>query len=237
MTDSKRRLAIAEKVDRTRFYAVEEAIALLKETATAKFPEAAEAAFRLGVDPKKNEHRIRSTVILPHGSGRTVRVLVFAKGEKIGEAKEAGADYAGADELIKQIQEGWTDFDQVVATPDMMSQVSKLGRILGPRGLMPSPKTGTVTAEVARTVKELKGGRLEFRLDEYGIIHAIFGRCSFDAAALKDNFLALATAISEARPAEVKGRYLRSVTISATMGPGIKIDPDGLGRLVSQRQL
>jgi large subunit ribosomal protein L1 len=237
MTDSKRLLAIREKVDRSRFYAVDEAIALLKETATAKLPEAAEAAFRMGVDPKKNEHRIRSTVILPHGSGRTVRILVFAKGEKLQEAKEAGADHVGGEDLIKQIQDGWADFDQVVATPEMMSQVSKLGRILGPRGLMPSPKTGTVTAEIARTVKELKGGRLEFRLDEYGIIHAIFGRCSFDVNALKENFLAVATAIIEARPPDVKGRYLRSVTISATMGPGIKIDPDALGRLVSQRQL
>jgi len=232
---NKRLLQVREKVDRSRFYAVDEAIELLKETATARFPEAAEAAFRLGVNPKRNEHRIRSTVILPHGSGKTVRVLVFAKGEKLSEAEAAGADYAGGAELITKIQEGWLEFDQAVATPDMMSQVSKLGRILGPRGLMPSPKTGTVTMEVERAVKELKGGRIEFRLDEQGNIHAAFGRCSFEAAALKENFLALAAAILAARPADVKGRYLRSVSVSATMGPGIKVDPDQVAQLAGER--
>ncbi|HED03282.1 MAG TPA: 50S ribosomal protein L1 [Candidatus Fraserbacteria bacterium] len=235
--NNKRLLQVREKVDRSRFYTVDEAIELLKETATAHFPEAAEAAFRLGVNPKRNEHRIRSTVILPRGSGKTTRVLVFAKGEKLSEAEAAGADYTGGAELIKKIQEGWLEFDQAVATPEMMSQVSKLGRILGPRGLMPSPKTGTVTMEVERAVKELKGGRIEFRLDEQGIIHAAFGRCSFEAEALKENFLALTAAILAARPADIKGRYLRSVSISATMGPGIKVDPDQVVQLGGEHQL
>jgi len=237
MTEKKRLIALREKVDRRRFYPVDEAIALLKQTATAKFSESAEAAFRLGVDPKKNEHRIRGVASLPHGTGKTIRVLVFAKGDKITEAKEAGADHVGGEDLAKQIEGGWFEFDQVVATPDMMAQVSKLGRVLGPRGLMPSPKTGTVTADVGRTVKELKGGRVDFRTDEYGIVHAIFGRCSFDVAALQENFLTLAAALLEARPADIKGRYLRSVTLSATMGPGIKVDPDDLSRRVAQRQL
>jgi large subunit ribosomal protein L1 len=237
MTEKKRLATLREKVDRSRFYPVEEAVALLKQTATAKFAESAEVAFRLGVDPKKNEHRIRGVAALPHGTGKTIRVLVFAKGEKIEEAQSAGADYVGGEDLIKKIQDGWLEFDQVVATPDMMGQVSKLGRVLGPRGLMPSPKTGTVTADVGRTVKELKGGRVDFRTDEYGIVHALFGRCSFDVPALQENFLVLAAALLEARPADVKGHYLRSVTISATMGPGIKVDPDDLSRLVAKRQL
>lgn len=237
MERSKRYLAVREKVDRTRFYTVDEAVQLLKECATAKFDESADAAFRLAVDPKKNEHRIRGTVTLPHGSGKTVRVLAFAKGEKLKEAQEAGADYAGGEDLAKKIEEGWLEFDRVVATPDMMGLVSKLGKILGPRGLMPSPKSGTVTPDIGTAIKELKRGKIEFRLDEYGNIHASFGRCSFSPQQLKENLIALTAAILEEKPADIKGRLIKSVTISSTLGPGIKVDPDDLLKLVAARQL
>lgn len=225
----------AAKVDRARIYPVDEAIALLKETASAKFDEAAEAVFQLGVDPRRNEHRIRGSVTLPHGTGRPVRVLAFAKGEALREAEEAGADYAGGEELVKKIEEGWLEFDRVVATPDMMGVVSRLGRILGPRGLMPSPKTGTVTRDIAQAIREIKQGKLEFRVDEYGQVHSLFGRASFPAEHLKENLLALAAAILEEKPEDVKGRYVRKVTISTTMGPGIKVDPDEIVRLVEER--
>lgn len=237
MERSKRYVAVKEKVDRTRFYAVAEGVKLLKECATAKFSEAADAVFRLGVDPKKNEHRIRGTVILPHGTGKSVKVLAFAKGEKLREAQEAGADYAGGEDLVKKIEEGWMDFDRVVATPDVMSAVSKLGKVLGPRGLMPSPKAGTVTPDVATAIKELKRGKLEFRLDEYGNVHSLFGRCSFSAEQLHENLLALAAAVLEEKPADVKGRYIKSVTINSTMGPGIKLDQDELQKLAVARRL
>ncbi len=234
---SKRYLALKEKVDRTRFYSLKEAIQLLKETATADFDEAAEAVFQLGVDPKRNEHRIRGTVTLPHGTGREVRVLAFAKGEALKEAEEAGADYVGGEELVKKIEEGWLEFDRVVATPDMMALVGRLGRILGPRGLMPSPKTGTVTKEIGQAIREIKRGKLEFRVDEYGQVHSIFGRASFPEEHLYENFLALAAAIVDEKPEDVKGRYIRRVAVSATMGPGIKVDPDEVVRLVSERRL
>jgi large subunit ribosomal protein L1 len=237
MERSKRYLAVREKVDRTRFYTVDEAIKLLKECATAKFDESADAAFRLAVDPKKNEHRIRGTVTLPHGAGKTVRVLAFAKGDKLKEAQEAGADYVGGEDLAKKIEGGWLEFDRVVATPDMMGVVSKLGKILGPRGLMPSPKSGTVTPDIGTAVKELKRGKLEFRLDEYGNIHSSFGRCSFTVEQLKENLIALTAAILEEKPADIKGRLIKSVTISSTLGPGIKVDPDDLQKLVAARQL
>jgi len=237
MERSKRYLAVREKVDRTRFYTVDEAITLLKECATAKFDESADAAFRLAVDPKKNEHRIRGTVTLPHGVGKPVTVLAFAKGEKVKEAQEAGADYVGGEDLAKKIEGGWLEFDRVVATPDMMGIVSKLGKILGPRGLMPSPKSGTVTPDIGTAVKELKRGKLEFRLDEYGNIHSSFGRCSFTVEQLKENLIALTAAILEEKPADVKGRLIKSVTISSTLGPGIKVDPDDLLKLVAARQL
>ncbi len=237
MERSKRYLAVREKVDRTKFYAVDEAIKLMKECATAKFDESADAAFRLAVDPKKNEHRIRGTVTLPHGVGKTVTVLAFAKGEKLKEAQEAGADYVGGEDLVKKIEGGWLEFDRVVATPDMMGVVSKLGKILGPRGLMPSPKSGTVTPDIGTAIKELKRGKLEFRLDEYGNIHSSFGRCSFKAEHLKENLVALAAAILEEKPADIKGRLIKSVTISSTLGPGIKVDPDALQKLVAAKQL
>lgn len=237
MHHGKRYLAVKEKVDRGKFYTPDEAIRLLKETATAKFDEAAEVAFRLGLDPKKNEHRIRGTVILPHGTGKSVRVLAFAKGEALSEAEEAGADWVGGEDMVKKIEEGWMEFDRVVATPDMMGAVSRLGRVLGPRGLMPSPKTGTVTKDVGQAVKELKQGKLEFRLDEYAQLHSPFGRASFREEQLLENFLALTAAIMEEKPADVKGRYLRRATISFTMGPGIKVDPDELTRRVVERRL
>lgn len=237
MERSKRYLAVREKVDRTKFYTVDEAIKLMKECATAKFDESADVAFRLTVDPKKNEHRIRGTVTLPHGVGKTVTVLAFAKGEKLKEAQEAGADYAGGEDLIKKIEGGWLEFDRVVATPDMMGIVSKIGKILGPRGLMPSPKSGTVTPDIGTAIKELKRGKLEFRLDEYGNIHSSFGRCSFSAEQLKENLIALTAAILEEKPADIKGRLIKSVTISSTLGPGIKVDPDALQKLVAAKQL
>ncbi len=238
MERSKRYLAVKEKVDRTRFYTVEEAIKLMKECATAKFDESADAVFRLAVDPKKNEHRIRGTVTLPYGTGKPVTVLAFAKGEKLKEAQEAGADFAGGEDLAKKIiEEGWMEFDRVVATPDMMGVVSKLGKILGPRGLMPSPKSGTVTPDIWTAVKELKRGKLEFRLDEYGNVHSAFGRCSFSVEQLKENLIALAAAIMEEKPADIKGRFLKAVTISSTIGPGIKVDPDDVQKLVADQRL
>ncbi|MFN4218169.1 MAG: 50S ribosomal protein L1 [Candidatus Bipolaricaulia bacterium] len=237
MERSKRYVAVKEKVDRTKFYTVEEAVKLMKECATAKFDESADAVFRLAVDPKKNEHRIRGTVTLPHGTGKSVTVLAFAKGEKLKEAQEAGADFAGGEDLVKKIEGGWMEFDRVVAAPDMMGIVSKLGKVLGPRGLMPSPKSGTVTPDIGTAVKELKRGKLEFRLDEYGNVHSSFGRCSFSVEQLKENFIALAAAILDEKPADVKGRFIKSVTISSTIGPGIKVDPDDLQKLVAAKRL
>ena len=237
MKRSKRYKAIYNKVDRQKLYSIEEAIKLLKETANAKFEETAEAVFKLSVNPQKNEHRIRGTVALPHGLGKPVRVLAFAKGEKLKEAQEAGADYVGGEDFVKQIEGGWLDFDKVVATPDMMNVVSKLGRILGPRGLMPSPKAGTVTLDIGQAVSELKRGRLEFKLDEYGNIQSPFGRCSFATEALTENLMALAMGIFSEKPSDVKGRFFRGVTISSTMGPGIKLDPEAVTKAITARTL
>ncbi|HIC96734.1 TPA: 50S ribosomal protein L1 [Candidatus Bipolaricaulota bacterium] len=234
---SRRYLAVKGRVDRTRFYPLDEALSLMKELATASFDESADAVFRLGVNPKRPEQRVRGTVILPHGVGKEVRVIAFAKGEKVREAEEAGAEVVGGEELAKRIEGGWLQFDAAVATPDMMGIVGRLGRILGPRGLMPSPKAGTVTPEIGQAIKELKQGRVEFRLDEYGNIHSTFGRCSFPEEHLRENFLALAQAIFEEKPAEVRGRYLRAAVISSTMGPGIKLDPDEISALVSEQML
>jgi large subunit ribosomal protein L1 len=222
---SKRYLEAAKQIDRTRLYDPREAVRLVKATANAKFDETVEVAIRLGVDPKHADQQVRGTVVLPHGTGRPVRVLVFAKGDKAKEAEAAGADFVGAEELIAKIQEGWLDFDVAVATPDMMPLVGRLGRILGPRGLMPNPKAGTVTFDVGKAVRELKGGRIEFRVDKAGIIHAPLGKASFSEGALMENFLALLDAVIRARPAAVKGAYLRSVALSSTMGPSVKVDP------------
>jgi large subunit ribosomal protein L1 len=220
------RQAVA-KVDRTP-RSVGEAVKLAKDLAFAKFDETLEVAMRLGVDPKHADQMVRGTVVLPHGIGRAVRVLVFASGEKIKEAEEAGADHAGGEELAKKIEGGWLEFDAVVATPDMMRVAGRLGRVLGPRGLMPNPKTGTVTADVAKAVQELKAGKVEFRVDKAGVLQAPVGKVSFSAEQLKDNAEALVHAVLKAKPAAAKGKYVRSVTVSSTMGPGIKIDETAL---------
>lgn len=214
----------ASKVDRTQYYSVEEAIKLAKETSVANFDASVEVAFRLGIDTRKNDQQIRGAVVLPHGTGKSQRVLVFAKGDKITEAEEAGADYVGEADYVQKIQQGWFDFDVVVATPDMMGEVGKLGRVLGPKGLMPNPKAGTVTMDVANAIKEIKAGKIEYRLDKSNIIHVPVGKASFTEEQLADNFQTLIDAIVKAKPAAAKGQYFRNVTITSTMGPGVKID-------------
>jgi large subunit ribosomal protein L1 len=197
---------------------------LAKETARAKFDETVELAIRLGVDPRQADQNIRGTVSLPHGMGKTVRVLAFAKGDKEKEAQEAGADFVGSDELIKKISEGWFDFDKAVATPDMMAAVGRIGKVLGPRGLMPNPKTGTVSMDIGKAIKEIKAGKLEFRVDKAGIVHVPVGKASFGAELLIDNARAVLLSILRAKPASAKGNYVKGVTVATTMGPGIKID-------------
>lgn len=224
---SRRLQGLIEKIE-VRPYEVLEAINLLKETATAKFAEAAEAHIRLGIDPKYTDQQLRTTVTLPKGTGQTIRIAVLAKGEKVNEALAAGADLAGSEELINDISQGMMDFDRLIATPDMMPQVAKLGRILGPRGLMPSPKGGTVTADVAQAISEFKGGKLEFRADRTGIVHVMFGKASFEAADLLVNLKALQECVDRNRPSGAKGRYWRSVFISATMGPSIEVEVNSL---------
>ena len=221
----KRYLTAVKAIEHRRLYTPEEAVRLLRETATAKFKETVEAHIRLGVDPKQADQQVRGTVVLPNGTGRSVRVAVFAKGEKAREAEAAGADVVGAEDLIERIQGGWMEFDVAVATPDVMNIVSRLGRILGPRGLMPNPKAGTVTMDVTRGVRELKAGKIEFRLDKAGIIHVPLGKAAFTEAQLLENLTALVDAIGRARPASAKGQYVRSLVIASTMGPGIRIDP------------
>jgi large subunit ribosomal protein L1 len=216
--------AALAKVDRSQRYLLEDGLRLLRDTVRAKFDETVEMAIRLGVDPRQADQNVRGTVSLPHGMGKAVRVLAFAKGEKEKEAQEAGADFVGSDELIKKIAEGWFDFDKAVATPDMMAAVGRIGKVLGPRGLMPNPKTGTVTMEIGKAVKEIKAGKLEFRVDKAGIVHVPVGKASFDAEKLIDNARAVLTSILRAKPASAKGNYVRGVTVSTTMGPGIKLD-------------
>ena len=207
-----------------------EAIDLVKECAFAKFDESLELALRLGVDPKHADQMVRGTVVLPHGIGKTVRVLVFASGEKVKEAEEAGADYVGGEELAEKIQGGWVDFDAVIATPDMMKVVGRLGRVLGPRGMMPNPKVGTVTTDVDKATREIKAGKVEFRVDKAGNIQAAVGKMSFDAAELRANTEAVINAVLKAKPPASKGKYLKTVSISSTMGPGIKLDEMQLAR-------
>jgi len=220
---SRRYQSVAALVKQRQTYSLNEAIEKLKESATASFDETAEVSFNLGI--KASQTIVRGTCNLPHGTGKTVRVLAFAKGESLIEAEEAEADYVGGEDLAKKIQGGWLEFDKVVATPDMMSVVGKLGKILGPRGLMPSPKTGTVTKDVGRVIGEVKKGMVEFRSDRYGVIHSVFGKVSFDAEALKENLVALIHSIVEHRPEEgVKGRYITQASIATTMGPGINLD-------------
>ena len=215
---------VAKQIE-DKLYEVEEAIDLAKKTATAKFDETVEFAVKLGVDPKHADQQVRGAVVLPHGTGKTNRVLVFAKGDKLKEAEAAGADYAGAEELVTKIQGGWADFDVAVATPDMMGLVGRLGKILGPKGLMPNPKVGTVTLNVARAINEIKAGRFEYRTDKVGNSHATIGKVSFDSEKLVENFYTLMDTLIKVKPSAAKGQYVRSVTVSTTMGPGIKINP------------
>jgi len=221
----KNRAKVDAIVDRERKYSVEEACALLKQVKFAKFDETVDLAVRLGVNPKHADQMVRGALVLPHGTGTTVRVLVFAKGEKEREAREAGADLAGSDDLVAKVAEGFLDFDRVIATPDMMGAVGKLGRVLGPRGLMPNPKVGTVTFDVGNAVRDAKGGKIEYRVEKAGIVHARIGKVSFNEQALTDNAKALIGALVRQKPSTAKGSYLRSITVSSTMGPGIKIDP------------
>lgn len=220
------------KIDRTRTYSVEEAISLVKEVAFAKFDETVDLCVRLGVDPRKADQMVRGAVVMPNGLGKTVRVLVFAKGEKAQEAQAAGADYVGSDDLVAKIQEGWFDFDTAIATPDMMGTVGKIGKLLGPRGLMPNPKVGTVTFDVGRAVSEAKSGKVEYRVEKAGIIHAPVGKVSFDVEKLQGNVVALMDALIKAKPSTAKGTYLKKICISSTMGPGINIDVPGVQALV-----
>ena len=213
-----------EKVDRSRTYPLDEALALLKEGTFAKFDESVEVSVRLGVDPRKADQMVRGAVVLPNGLGKDVRVLVFAKGEKVQEAEAAGADYVGGDDLAEKIQGGWFDFDTAIAAPDMMGVVGKIGRLLGPRGLMPNPKVGTVTPDIARAVTEAKSGKIEYRVEKAGIIHAAVGKASFDAAKLRENLLSLFDVLIKAKPSSAKGIYLKKISISSTMGPGILVD-------------
>lgn len=214
------------KVDRTRLYDASEAVAVVVDAATAKFDETVEAHIKLGVDSRHADQQVRGAVVLPHGTGKTKRVLVFAKGEKAKEAEAAGADFVGAEDLVQKIQgENWFEFDIVVATPDMMGVVGRLGRVLGPKGLMPNPKSGTVTFDVAKAIDEIKAGKVEYRLDKTNIIHVPVGKVSFGGEKLAENFAALMDAIVKAKPAAAKGQYLRSITVASTMGPGVKINP------------
>ena len=221
----KKYLEAAKKVESSKAYSADEAVALVKETSTVKFDASVEVAFRLGVDPKKADQAIRGAVVLPHGTGKVQRVLVFAKGEKAKEAEAAGADYVGDSDMINKIQQGWFDFDVIVATPDMMAEVGKLGRVLGPKGLMPNPKTGTVTFDVAKAVNEIKAGKVEYRVDKAGNIHVPIGKVSFEAAKLKENLAVIYDTMLKVKPAAANGTYVKNVTVTSTMGPGIKVDP------------
>jgi large subunit ribosomal protein L1 len=219
----------AKLIDRSVQYDANDAISLVKKAAVAKFDETIEAHIRLGVDGRHADQQVRGAVVLPHGTGKTVRVLVFAKGDKVNEAEAAGADFVGGDELIPKIQGGWFDFDVVVATPDMMGVVGRLGRVLGPKGLMPNPKAGTVTMDVTKAVNDIKAGKIEYRLDKTNIIHCPLGKASFTEEQLADNFQTLMGAIIKAKPASAKGTYLKSVTLASTMGPGVKVNAAKLG--------
>ena len=224
MKHGKKYREAAAKVDETTLYAPLEAVRIAKETATAKFDETLEAHFRLGIDTRQADQQVRGSVSLPHGTGKAVRVAVFAQGDKAREAEEAGADIVGADDLIERISGGFLDFDATIATPDMMAKVGRLGKILGTRGLMPNPKLGTVTMDVGRVIKELKAGRVEYRADKFGIAHVGIGKLSFDEKALVENYQAVLDEVMRAKPAVAKGRYLKSITLASTMGPGIPVD-------------
>lgn len=224
MKVSKRYKAVAQKVDSKKQYSIEQAVELVKQTATAKFTESIDIAVKLGVDPKKADQAVRGTVSLPHGTGKEVRVLVIAKPPRDEEAKAAGADYAGYQDYIQKIQQGWADIDVIIATPDVMGELGKLGKILGPRGLMPNPKSGTVTNDIAKAVKEIKAGKIEFRVDKAGIVHASIGKANFENQKLVDNINAFLSTVLRLRPSTAKGQYIKGISISSTMGPGITID-------------
>ena len=227
MKKGKRYLEAAKLVEKNKLYDLEEAAELIKKTANSKFDETIEAHLKLGVDGRHADQQVRGAVVLPHGTGKEVKVLVFAKGDKVDEALAAGADYAGGDELVPKIQnEGWLDFDVVIATPDMMGVVGRLGRVLGPKGLMPNPKAGTVTPDVVKAIEDVKAGKIEYRLDKANIIHVPVGKASFTAEQIADNYKALMDAIVKARPSSAKGQYLKSVTMSSSMGPGIRLNPN-----------
>jgi large subunit ribosomal protein L1 len=229
MAEGKKYQGAAKKVDRTKRYSLQDACALLPQTKVAKFDESVDIAVRLGVDPKHADQMVRGAVVLPHGTGKSQRVAVVAKGDKANEAKAAGADFVGAEELVDKIQkESWTDFDSMVATPDMMGLVGRLGRVLGPKGLMPNPKVGTVTTDVAKAVRELKAGRVEFRVEKAGIVHARIGKASFGGDKLHDNARTMVETLLRLKPASAKGTYMKSVTLSTTMGPGIRVDTSPL---------
>ncbi|MGH3728121.1 MAG: 50S ribosomal protein L1 [Micromonosporaceae bacterium] len=215
-----------EQVDKTKLYAPLDAVTLAKDTNPAKFDATVEVAMRLGIDPRKADQMVRGTVNLPHGTGKVVRVIVFAAGEKAEEARTAGADEVGAEELIARVQGGWLDFDAAIATPDQMAKVGRIARILGPRGLMPNPKTGTVTMDVAKAVQDIKGGKISFRVDKHSNLHTMIGKASFSAQQLAENYAAVLDEVLRAKPSSAKGKYLRKVTVSTTMGPGIPIDPN-----------
>jgi len=225
MKQGKRMKALVTKIEAEKLYTPLEAASLVKEMAVAKFDETVEVHFRLGVDTRQADQQVRGSVSLPHGTGKTVRVAVFAEGDKAREAEAAGADVVGSDDLVERIQGGFLDFDATVATPDMMSKVGRLGKILGTRGLMPNPKLGTVTPDVARVIKELKAGRVEYRADKFGIAHVGIGKASFDATAIVENYGTVLDEILRAKPASTKGKYIKSITLTSTMGPGVKVDP------------
>lgn len=221
---TKKQKEIVKKVDTVKEYSIPEAVSKLKQSPVAKFDESVDIAVRLGVDPKHADQVVRGTVSLPHGTGKSVRVLVIAKPEKQQEARDAGADHVGFEDYMKKIQEGWTDIDVIIAAPDTMSELGKIGKVLGPRGLMPNPKSGTVTPNVGQAVKEVKAGKIDFRVDKSGIVHSIVGKISFDEGKIKDNVTAFLNMIIKLKPAAAKGTYIKSITISTTMGPGVKID-------------
>ena len=232
MKHSKRFNNSMEIVNRTDLYDLPTAVEILKETATAKFDESIDISVRLGVDPRKADQMVRGTVLLPSGTGKSIKICVLTKGDKEKEALDAGADFVGSDDLIKKIQEGWLDFDIVIATPDIMGQVGKLGRVLGPRGLMPNPKVGTVTFEIGKAVEDAKAGKIDFRVDKYGNLHSLVGKGSFSSQQLLDNIRAFMDVVNRLRPASAKGVYIKNITLSSTMGPGIKLDKNAISETV-----